>query len=80
MNAKEAMVRLNSHVEKHVFDALQAMAREEGIPYAEVVRQVISAGMLARQDQRTHSTRLFKLIESLEARVKDHEQRLQALE
>lgn len=80
MKNETPMVRLNSHVRKHVHEALQAAAEEEGIPYAEVVRQVIDAGMLTRQDRRTHQTRMAALIESLEAQVKIHEQRISELE
>ena len=77
---KATMVRLNSYVERHMFDTLQAVAKEEGVAYSEVVRQVLKAGMLARQDQQSHHTRMFTLIESLEAKVKDHEDRLCQLE
>jgi len=74
------MERVNVHMNRELVDAINTIATQEGRAFAEVLRELAQAGLLVRQDRQTQHSRLFALIEALEAGYKALDQRVAALE
>ena len=80
MNQKVPMKRTGVFLPEALIASLQAVADEEGISFAEALRNIAEVGLVTRQGTVTHQSRMYQAIENLELAHKALEERLVRVE
>ena len=63
-----------------LISAVDEIARAEKRSFADVLRDLARTGLMMRQDNQEHTSRLMRTMERLELQCKEHDQRIAALE
>ena len=63
-----------------LISAVDEIARAEKRSFADVLRDLARTGLMMRQDNQEHTSRLMRTMERLDLQCKEHDQRIAALE